>query len=136
VTYNIISINNGCKQYNKELNYSSNYLLNEPENTLKMLRVTFDIIHKDGYAILNADDPNIKDLEKICDGKIIYYTTNSIETNEVLVNHSNDEKNRIVMLKDDYVCLYENKITTKLFQISNNNVKISCIKRNFLLLVD
>jgi cyanophycin synthetase len=95
-------------------------LINEPENSLKILRVTVDIVREDGYAILNADDPNIKDLDELCNGKIIYYTqNNNINNHQYLRNHVLN-KGKIVMLKNSFVCLYQNYEIIQLFKINEN----------------
>jgi cyanophycin synthetase len=99
-------------------------LLNEPDNSVKILRVSVDCVGKDGYAILNSDDYNAKDLETICDGKVIYYT----------VSNNINATYKFVFIKDNFVCLSFSDKIIKLIDINTlvniqnvNNVKINDI---------
>lgn len=109
-------------QYIQNKNYEC--LFDEPNNSLKILRVPVDIVGQDGYAILNADDINIRNLENVCDGKVIYYTvSNNINT-----------KYKFVFIKNNFICLSFSDKIIKLIDINTliniqniNNVKINDI---------
>jgi len=90
--------------------YESNCMINEPLNSPKILRTVTTLVPKDGYAVLNMDDPNISELYNDFDGNIIYYTMNMNTYNMT---------NKIVTIENNNIVLYYKNIK-KLLNINSN----------------
>ena len=82
------------------ITYKSDCVLNEPVDTPKIIRTVTTLVPKEGFAVLCMDDPNIDQLMKDFDGKIIYYTENT--------QNIYGKKNRIVSVNDNNIALYHN----------------------------
>jgi len=95
----------------------SKTLINETENSLKVLRVLVDIVPKNGYTVLNGDDKNIGALAKLCDGNIIYYTMNESNLDNSILSQHIINKGKVVYMENNYVFLYENDIKIELFEV-------------------
>lgn len=47
----------------------------DDEQTFKVARTQVDVVLPSGTAVLNADDPQVVEIAQLCDGKVIFYST-------------------------------------------------------------
>lgn len=108
----------------ENLNKDAECFINEIHYSLKIFKTITNIVPKDGYVILNADDKNIEDLYEICKCNIIFYTnsndnSNNLFNNRFLKNHILNN-GKIVLNNNGEVTLYQNYKQMGLFSIDKN----------------
>ncbi len=76
------------------------YYINDPEQMYAILRTQVDVVLRDGAAVLNAADPLVAKMADLCDGQVIFYSTDPRE--EVLAHHQS-QGGRVVFVRDERV---------------------------------
>lgn len=99
---------------------------NEPEYNIKILKVLLGNVPVNGYAILNGDDRNIKQLEEFVLGKIIYYTTKEITGLNPTVYEHIVSGEKAVIIQNNSICLHE-KISIPIIDLKNLNQNIDIV---------
>ena len=77
--------------------------IQEPAQMAKVLRTQVDVVLPSGAAVLNADEPPVADLARLCDGAVILYTTDA--DNPTVVAHRANDQGRAVLVKGGNVVL-------------------------------
>ncbi|NQE51588.1 cyanophycin synthetase [Herbaspirillum rubrisubalbicans] len=73
------------------------YIENAEQIATKVKRTQVDLVLPDGAAVLNADDPLVADMAQLCDGEVIFFSTDP--ASELLASHLKDG-GRAVFLRD------------------------------------
>ena len=76
------------------------HLMPEAEHRFKIMRTQVDVVLPSGAAVLNADDPTVLDMAKLCDGDVILYAIDG--QHPALIAHRAEGK-RTVFMHDDIV---------------------------------
>lgn len=90
------------------IKYSSECVINEPNNTPKILRTLTTLVPKNGFSVLNMDDINIKELYQDLDGSIIFYSLQNYDLKYRCIYYENN--NIILRYNNKKVILFEYKI--------------------------
>ncbi|MBX9835045.1 MAG: cyanophycin synthetase [Burkholderiaceae bacterium] len=69
----------------------------------KVLRTQVDVVLPSGAAVLNADEPAVADLARLCDGAVILYSTDA--NNPAVAAHRASDQGRAVLVKGGNVVL-------------------------------
>lgn len=77
----------------------------------KVKRCIVDVVQKDGYGVLNADDPLVAAMAEKCPGKVCFFSTNP--HNEVVVAHR-AKGGRAVLARDGQIVLTDGSTETVL----------------------
>ena len=77
--------------------------VHQPAQMSKVLRTQVDVVLPSGAAVLNADEPQVADLARLCDGAVILYTTDA--DNPTVVAHRANDQGRAVLVKGGNVVL-------------------------------
>ena len=77
--------------------------IQEAEQMTKVLRTQVDVVLPSGAAVLNADEPPVADLARLCDGAVILYSTEA--DNPLVAAHRAHEQGRAVLVKGGNVVL-------------------------------
>ena len=77
--------------------------VHEQAQMSKVLRTQVDVVLPSGAAVLNADEPQVADLARLCDGAVILYTTDA--DNPIVAAHRANDQGRAVLLKGGNVVL-------------------------------
>lgn len=85
--------------------------ITESDQLVKVLRTQVDVVLSDGMAVLNAADPRIADMARLCDGEVILYAQDG--GLEVLASHR-AEGGRTVCWRNDQLLLSHGGIDTPL----------------------
>jgi cyanophycin synthetase len=72
------------------------------EQLAKVKRCIVDVVQKDGYGVLNAEDPLVAAMAEKCPGKVAFFSTNP--NNEVVVAHR-AQGGRAVLARDGQIIL-------------------------------
>src|SRR5438552_9170090 len=71
------------------LNVASDHLglegIETPERLARVKRVPLESVAKDGYGVLNADDPLVADMAPYCPGEVMFFSMNP--TGQVMSAH-------------------------------------------------
>lgn len=59
--------------------------MRDPEQLRQVFRTQVDVVLRGGVAVLNADDPMVADLAPLCDGGVIFFSTD--EASPVVASH-------------------------------------------------
>lgn len=51
----------------------SEFYIDSPERMFNVLRTQVDVVLKHGAAVLNAGDPQLHDMARLCDGEVVFY---------------------------------------------------------------
>jgi cyanophycin synthetase len=78
----------------------------QPDQVFNVLRTQVDIVLPDGVAVLNADDEQVADMARLCDGDVIFYGTDA--ASPVIAKHRAEGK-RAVVIRDGRVVLAAGK---------------------------
>lgn len=73
------------------------YIENAEQIATKVKRTQVDLVLPEGAAVLNADDPLVADMAQLCDGEVIFFSTDP--ASELLASHLK-EGGRAVFLRD------------------------------------
>ena len=76
--------------------------ITESDQLVKVLRTQIDVVLTEGSAVLNAADPRIAGLAPLCDGAVIFYSTDAHAP--ALTQHQSDG-GRAVLVRQDRVVL-------------------------------
>jgi cyanophycin synthetase len=93
--------------------YKSECVINEPDNTPKILRTLTTLVPKNGFAILNMDDENINELYKNFDRHVIFYSLNNYDINY-----------RCIYYENEYICISYNHTKISLFKYERKTYEI------------
>ena len=77
--------------------------VHEPAQMTKVLRTQVDVVLPSGAAVLNADEPQVADLARLCDGAVILYSADA--DNPLVAAHRAHEQGRAVLVKGGNVVL-------------------------------
>jgi len=77
--------------------------IQDQEQMTKVLRTQVDVVLADGAAVLNADEPQVADLARLCDGAVILYSTDA--QNLAIAAHRADGQGRAVLVQGSNVVL-------------------------------
>ncbi|WP_016832604.1 Mur ligase family protein, partial [Herbaspirillum lusitanum] len=72
------------------------YIDNAEQLATKVKRTQVDLVLPDGAAVLNADDPLVADMAQLCDGEVIFFSTDP--ASELVASHLK-EGGRAVFLR-------------------------------------
>ncbi|WP_343722762.1 Mur ligase family protein, partial [Herbaspirillum seropedicae] len=72
------------------------YIENAEQIATKVKRTQVDLVLPDGAAVLNADDPLVADMAQLCDGEVIFFSTDP--ASELVASHLK-EGGRAVFLR-------------------------------------
>ena len=75
----------------------------EQEQMTKVLRTQVDVVLADGAAVLNADEAQVADLARLCDGAVILYSTDA--DNAAIAAHRIADNGRAVLVRAGNVVL-------------------------------
>lgn len=78
------------------------FYVNEANDLYKVLRTQVDVVLPDGCAVLNAADPQVVELDELCDGEVIFYGMD-VES-QVIAAHC-ASGGRAVFLRDKNIVL-------------------------------
>ncbi len=59
-----------------EQHYGTHYI-GKPEQVFQIFRSQVDVVLPDGVAVLDASDPMVADMARLCDGDVIYFSVDS-----------------------------------------------------------
>ena len=76
--------------------------IRDDEQAFKVARTQVDVVLPSGTAVLNADDPQVVEMASLCDGRVIFYSTQAAQPD--LVRHLQSGE-RGVFLRDDAILL-------------------------------
>ncbi len=77
--------------------------VHEQAQMTKVLRTQVDVVLPSGAAVLNADEPQVADLARLCDGAVILYSADA--DNPLVAAHRAHEQGRAVLVKGGNVVL-------------------------------
>ncbi|NMM77295.1 cyanophycin synthetase [Acidovorax sp. SRB_14] len=77
--------------------------IQEPEQMARVLRTQVDVVLPSGAAVLNADEPQVAALARLCDGAVILYSTDA--QNPAIAAHRAADQGRAVLLHGGHVVL-------------------------------
>ncbi|MBY0453814.1 MAG: cyanophycin synthetase [Burkholderiaceae bacterium] len=77
--------------------------IHEQEQMTRVLRTQVDVVLESGAAVLNAAEPQVADLARLCDGDVILYATDP--DLPVVVAHRASEQGRAVLVRGGNVVL-------------------------------
>lgn len=86
------------------------------EQLARVKRVVVEEVARDGYAVLNAEDPLVADMAEHCRGGIIYF---ALDHTNALVSRHEAAGNRAVYVKDGYIVLAHDTEETALLPIAD-----------------
>ncbi len=76
--------------------------ITEDDQMFKVLRTQVDAVLPGGAAVLNADPARMLEMKNLCDGEVIFYSTNPDAA--IIVAHRG-EQGRAIFIRDDQVVL-------------------------------
>ena len=74
----------------------------EPEQMVKVLRTQVDVVLPEGTAVLNAAEPAVAELAALCDGSVIFYSS---DANAPALAAQREAGGRAVIVRQDRVVL-------------------------------
>jgi cyanophycin synthetase len=77
--------------------------IQEPDQMHKVLRTQVDVVLESGAAVLNAAEPQVADLARLCDGAVILYATDP--DLPAIAAHRASDHGRAVLLRNGQVVL-------------------------------
>ena len=92
------------------------FYITDEERLFNVVRTQVDIILPTGVAVLNAANPQIVKLADLCDGKVIFYATDS--TLSILKEHRFNGE-RVVFLRDQCIVLANGEEETALLPLAS-----------------
>ncbi|ADX47776.1 cyanophycin synthetase [Paracidovorax avenae ATCC 19860] len=75
----------------------------EPAQMTRVMRTQIDLVLDEGAGVLNADDAQVADLARLCDGEVLFYALNA--DNPVVAAHRADGDGRAVFVQGGNVVL-------------------------------
>ncbi len=69
----------------------------------RVLRTQIDLVLDDGAGVLNADDAQVADLARLCDGEVLFYSQNA--DNPLIAAHRTEREGRAVFTRLGHVVL-------------------------------
>lgn len=94
----------------------ADFYITDPEQMRKIMRTQVDVILPDGYAVLNAAEPEVADLAELCDGKVIFYDLTP--DNDIISAHR-EQGERAVFLRDNHIVLASGMEEQAILSLSN-----------------
>ena len=88
--------------------------IDSPEMVAKVARTQVDVILKEGAAVLDADDPMVRDFASLCDGEVIFFARE--RSNPAVTAHLAEGK-RAVFLLDSRLVLAKGRDETLLLDL-------------------
>lgn len=78
------------------------FYVHEPEQVYNVLRTQVDIVLPEGVAVLNAGDPSVAKMAELCDGEVIFFTSDL--ENQTVADHLL-RGGRAVIVRNDCISL-------------------------------
>ena len=75
----------------------------EPAQMTRVMRTQIDLVLDEGAGVLNADDAQVADLARLCDGEVLFYALNA--DNPVVAAHRAEGDGRAVFVQGGNVVL-------------------------------
>ncbi|AVS75534.1 cyanophycin synthetase [Paracidovorax cattleyae] len=75
----------------------------EPAQMTRVMRTQIDLVLDDGAGVLNAEDAQVADLARLCDGEVLFYALHA--DNPVVAAHRADRDGRAVFVQGGNVVL-------------------------------
>jgi cyanophycin synthetase len=69
----------------------------------RVLRTQIDVVLDEGAGVLNADDAQVADLARLCDGEVLFYSLDA--GNPLVAAHRAEKDGRAVFVRDGQVVL-------------------------------
>ncbi len=82
----------------------SEFHITAADQMFRIVRTQVDVILPQGFAVLNADDPEVVEMADLCDGKVIFYGLD--QSLPAIVQHRQDGQ-RTVFLRDARIVMSE-----------------------------
>jgi cyanophycin synthetase len=105
------------------LNISPDHLgqagINTLEELAKVKQVVIEAVHKEGAAVLNADDPLVAEMSAATDAEVIYFSLSGSESgqNPVVTAHLGNG-GRCVLVEDGFIVLAQGQNRTPLVKLN------------------
>jgi cyanophycin synthetase len=80
------------------------FYIRDADQMSNVMRTQIDVIVPSGYAVLNADNPDVVEMADLCDGKVIFYGL-SQDLPAIIEHRAKGE--RVVFLRDNSIVLAE-----------------------------
>ena len=77
------------------------FYMHDDDDVYKVLRTQIDVVLDDGFAVLNAADPQVVEMADLCDGEVIFFGSH---TDAALAKHR-EAAGRVVFVRDGYAIL-------------------------------
>ncbi len=88
--------------------------INTKEDLAKVKRCIVDVVAKNGYAVLNAEDPLVAQMAEHCPGQVIYFSHSGEHT--LLVQNRHDQQ-RIVFVRDGGIVVAQGATETEVLKL-------------------
>ena len=75
----------------------------EAKQMTRVLRTQIDVVLDEGAGVLNADDAQVADLARLCDGEVLFYSLAG--DNPLVAAHRAEKDGRAVFVRDGQVVL-------------------------------
>ncbi|EAZ91965.1 cyanophycin synthetase [Crocosphaera chwakensis] len=102
------------------LNVAADHLglgdINTIEQMARVKGVVAEVVHADGYAVLNADDPLVTAMAEQVKGKVAYFSMNP--DNEVIQNHTRRD-GMAAVYENGYISILEGQFTLRIEEAVN-----------------
>ena len=84
--------------------------INDAEGVYKVMRSQIDVVLPSGVGVLNADDAEVADMARLCDGEVIFFSENP--NSEVIKTHLQND-GRAVLVGKQQITLKSGKLEQK-----------------------
>lgn len=91
------------------------YYIDTPDQVFNVLRTQIDVVLPDGVAVLNGDDPMTVEMAPLCDGEVIFFSTNPDVP--AITDHLTQGK-RVVLVRDAFVTFATGSEEVRLVEVS------------------
>ncbi|ACB51587.1 cyanophycin synthetase [Crocosphaera subtropica ATCC 51142] len=102
------------------LNVAADHLglgdINTIEQMARVKGVVAEVVHADGYAVLNADDPLVAAMAEQVKGKVAYFSMNP--DNEIIHNHTRRD-GMAAVYENGYISILEGQFTLRIEEAVN-----------------
>jgi cyanophycin synthetase len=92
------------------------FYIHSPDQLYHVVRTQVDVILPDGVAVLNAADPQVVEMAKLCDGKVIFY---GLDPQLEAIAAHRERGERVVFLRDSSIVLADGQEETALLPLSS-----------------
>jgi cyanophycin synthetase len=78
------------------------YAIYDEDQLFSIVRTQIDVVLPNGAAVLNADDPLVAKMAELCDGEVIFFSSNE---NSPLIEDHLKQGGRAVLVRDQEIVL-------------------------------